>query len=739
MKKSVELLAPAGSFESMVAAVNAGADAVYIGGTKFGARAFANNLDEEAMKRAIDFVHLHDVSLYMTVNTLFKEEELEQLYGYIKPLYEQGLDAVIVQDLGAFSLIRECFPDLPVHASTQMTINGPCGAKLLQEAGASRVVTARELSLEEIRSIHNTCNIEIESFVHGALCYCYSGQCLLSSLIGGRSGNRGRCAQPCRLPYEVRDKKQVFNPGDEKYVLSPKDLCTLELIPDMVEAGVYSMKIEGRMKSPRYTAGVVSVYRRYIDQYLEYGRRGYQVRKEDKQMLSDLFDRGGFSQGYYNQHNGRNMIALKEKPVMKEGNQALFDRLDTEYVNTEKKEKIKGIVTITKDFPAIIELECRGTSVKMEGAVPLPAQKQPLTEENLSKQMKKTGNTPFEFEELELQVEDDLFMPVQAQNELRRLGLDKLTAALTGSYRRAADPDRKPTDRGGTSESVRLSAALSDARQEKVERSLKLTAYVEQISYLDVLLPMEAVSAIYLDADTMKPDQWRAVVERCHRAGKSCSLAFPHLFWKQVREYFEEHLGTLRYAGFDGWLIKSLEALGFVREHDLPGKRVFDHSLYEFNRRCDRLYDEWGRDMQTLPLELNYKELKQLMTPGEMVVYGHLPVMVSNQCIRATTKGCSHRPEVLWLKDRTGAQFPVKNHCTFCYNTIYNANPLSLLRSRDEVMSMNPISVRLQFTVETPEEVGRIAEAYVQAYMNGEDVPEMIQNFTRGHFKRGVE
>lgn len=725
MKKQVELLAPAGSFESMVAAVNAGADAVYIGGTKFGARAFANNLDEEAMKRAIDFVHLHNASLYMTVNTLFKEEELGQLYDYIRPLYEQGLDAVIIQDLGAFSLIRESFPDLQIHASTQMTINGPRGAKLLKEAGASRVVTARELSLEEIRSIHDTCDIEIESFIHGALCYCYSGQCLLSSLIGGRSGNRGRCAQPCRLPYEVRDRKQVFNPGDEKYVLSPKDLCTLELIPDMVEAGVYSMKIEGRMKSPRYTAGVVSVYRHYIDRYLEYGRRGYQVKQEDKQMLLDLFDRGGFSQGYYNQHNGRNMIALKEKPAMREGNQALFDRLDAEYVNTEKKEKIKGNVTITKDFPAIIELECRGITARAQGAVPLPAQKQPLTEESLKKQMNKTGNTPFEFEDLRLQVEDGLFMPVQAQNELRRLGLEALTEALTGGFQRTADPRRLPS----------APAVLADRSEEPLE----LTAYLEQLSYLEVLLPMDSVSTVYLDADTMKPEQWKSVTNRCHQAGKACCLAFPHLFWKQAGDYFEAHLGELLNAGFDGWLIKSLEALGFIREHGLPGKRIFDHSLYEFNRRCDRLYDEWGRDRQTLPLELNYRELKQLGMPGEIVVYGHLPVMVSNQCIRSTTKGCSHKPEVLWLKDRTGAQFPVRNHCTFCYNTIYNANPLSLLGNRDEVMRLKPSSVRLQFTVETPEEAGRIADACAQAYLNGKNVPEAVQNFTRGHFKRGVE
>ena len=272
MKKKVEILAPAGSFDSMKAAVAAGADAVYMGGSRFGARAYAENPDETGMLEAINYVHLHGRQLYMTVNTLVKEDEMDDLYDYLLPYYQAGLDAVIVQDMGVFSYIREHFPDLPVHASTQMTITGPEGAALMTRMGAVRIVTARELSLEEIRRIYQETGVEIESFVHGALCYCYSGQCLFSSLIGGRSGNRGRCAQTCRLPFDVlrrldentpnenKNKKKengVLNPGDSKYVLSLKDLCTLDILPDILEAGVYSLKIEGRMKSPRYTAGVV--------------------------------------------------------------------------------------------------------------------------------------------------------------------------------------------------------------------------------------------------------------------------------------------------------------------------------------------------------------------------------------------------------------------------------------------------------------------------------------------------
>ena len=268
-KRRVEILAPAGSYESMVAAVNAGANAVYIGGSRFGARAYADNLDEEAMIRAIDFVHLHNCRIYMTVNTLVKEKELPELYGYLKPYYEAGLDAVLVQDLGVFSYIREYFPDLPLHISTQMTVTGKYSAADLKRMGAVRVVPAREFSLKEIREIGETTGLEVETFVHGALCYCYSGQCLFSSLIGGRSGNRGRCAQTCRLPFDVEKGDKVLGGKNEKYVLSLKDLCTLDLLPEILEAGVTSLKIEGRMKTALYVATVARTYRMAIDDYLE--------------------------------------------------------------------------------------------------------------------------------------------------------------------------------------------------------------------------------------------------------------------------------------------------------------------------------------------------------------------------------------------------------------------------------------------------------------------------------------
>ena len=300
--RQVEILAPAGSFACFQAAMNAGADAVYAAGARFGARAYANNFTQDELIEAIERAHIYGKKFYLTVNTLLKDHEIAELYDYLAPLYEKGLDAVIVQDTGVFQFIRSNFPDLDIHASTQMTITGAAGAKFLESQGATRVVPARELSLEEVRQIHETTDLEVECFVHGALCYCYSGQCLMSSVIGGRSGNRGQCAQPCRLPYTVD--------GQKKYFLSLKDICTLELIPELVEAGIDSFKIEGRMKKPEYVAAVTAMYRKYVDLYLKKGKSGYAVKPEDRENLMDLYNRGDSDTGYYKQHNGREMLAL---------------------------------------------------------------------------------------------------------------------------------------------------------------------------------------------------------------------------------------------------------------------------------------------------------------------------------------------------------------------------------------------------------------------------------------------
>ena len=308
----VEVLAPAGSYDILTAVIAAGADAVYLGGDMFGARAFAGNFCKDELIRALDYAHIRGKKIYMTVNTLLKENELNNmLVDYIAPFYEAGLDAAIVQDMGVFKTLRYNFPKLALHASTQMTVTGSYGASILEKMGATRIVTARELNFDEIRSIREQCNVEIESFVHGALCYCYSGQCLLSSMNGSRSGNRGRCAQPCRLPYDVYDRELKVNDKSSLYALSPKDMCALDILPQIIESGVNSLKIEGRMKNVTYAAGVTALYRKYTDMFLECGSDGYKVDRQDIKDLMDIYNRGEFTSGYYNHSKGREMMSVQ--------------------------------------------------------------------------------------------------------------------------------------------------------------------------------------------------------------------------------------------------------------------------------------------------------------------------------------------------------------------------------------------------------------------------------------------
>ncbi|MGN0158788.1 MAG: DUF3656 domain-containing protein [Brotaphodocola sp.] len=735
LRERVEILAPAGSVESMMAAVNAGADAIYMGGSRFGARAYADNPEEDRFLEAIDYVHLHGCKLYMTVNTLVKESELDELYDYLKPYYERGLDAVIVQDMGVFSYIRKYFPDMPIHASTQMTVTGFRSAGMLKEMGASRIVTARELSLDEIRSIRDHVDIEIESFVHGALCYCYSGQCLLSSLIGGRSGNRGRCAQPCRLPYDVLGqqgrtrqgaKKEQRKAADERYLLSLKDLCTLDILPDIIEAGVYSLKIEGRMKSPRYTAGVVSIYRKYVDRYLQYGRNGYRVDPADKKILLDLFDRGGFTEGYYRQHNGRDMVALKEKPAFREGNQALFDRLDREYVNAKKQEPMIGHVVMHEGEPIVLQIFKGEHEVVVIGDQVESAQNQPLSEEKLLKQINKTGNTPFYFEQLTAEITGMCFMPLQALNELRRNGLEQLEQAILKPFQRTAPEIR---------------CLHQEQKLPCLSHQMKIHVSIEEPESLQAVAAHPDVDAVYLDSVGFEAQQWERAAELCHNAGKQCALILPQIFRTEAERYFRKNQELLCRAGFDEMVLRSMEEVSFLKEiglADVP--MVFDANLYSMNRMAEDWMKKAGAVRQTLPLELNSRELAELdCTNRELIAYGYLPAMVSAQCIVCTTEGCKKQPKLLKMKDRTGKILPVKNHCRFCYNTIYNPSPLSLLGQEQTVKHLNPAVLRLQFVMESPEQTKAVIDAYADHFRYGKETPAPFDDFTRGHMKRGVE
>lgn len=486
-----EVLAPAGTYECFRAAINAGADAVYLGGSMFGARAFAGNFEEAELIKAIRTAHLYGRKVYLTVNTLLRNDELEKLVQYVKPYYEEGLDAVIVQDYGVFAVLREAFPGLDLHASTQMTITGKHGAQLLKDMGAARVVPARELSAKEIRDIYDNVDVEIESFVHGALCYCYSGQCLLSSMIGGRSGNRGRCAQPCRLTYSA-------NGISEKYLLSPKDMCTIEAVPDILDAGVYSLKIEGRMKSPEYVAGVSYAYRKYVDMYLEKGRDGYRVEEQDIRQLMDLYNRGGFCKGYYYAQNDKSMMTFDRpnhqgivignikngelilsqevnpgdvlefpdgseyttptgkksgrlalpKGVLKNPkngaavyrtrNNELLGQLRAGYIDNDIKIPVRMEIFLKSGERACLKLLSGDKELVVYGDVLEPSDKRPAVREDVVKQLKKLGGTAFSSDEgsIVTDIQGSPFVPVRLLNDLRRNALEELESMLLSGYKR---------------------------------------------------------------------------------------------------------------------------------------------------------------------------------------------------------------------------------------------------------------------------------------------------------------
>lgn len=441
--KRVELLAPAGSFQSVVAAVNAGADAVYMGGRRFGARAYADSAQaegEDMVMEAIRYCHLFSVKLYMTVNILFKDDELKELFSYIKPYYEAGVDGLIMQDLGAVRRIRAMFPDLEVHASTQQTITSVAGARMAQRFGMTRAVVSRELSLQEIRKIHDESGMELEVFCHGAMCYSYSGACFMSSLLGGRSGNRGRCAGTCRLCYETA--------GQKGYYLSMKDMQTIELLPELIEAGAYSFKIEGRMKSPLYTAGVVSVYRKYLDLALDCSDRKnlktYRVAEEDLRTLREIFDRGGTS-SYLKKHNGADMIALSEKKF-RAVDQTVTDRIQAAYIDRNRTITVDAVMDMTVGAPAVLTLsDAAGRMVTaVSEDLVLPAEQRPVQATEVEARLRKTGGTAFTLGNVQVSVHGDAFYPVGKLNELRRNALALYEEEiLRGSQRTyAAQSDR---------------------------------------------------------------------------------------------------------------------------------------------------------------------------------------------------------------------------------------------------------------------------------------------------------
>lgn len=719
----VELLAPAGSYESALAAFNAGADAVYAGGEFFSARAYAENFTTKQLLEVMDYAHLHGKKVYLTINTLLKEQELSgQLFSYLQPLYCAGLDAVIVQDLGVLQFIRKYFPKLRIHASTQMTVFGKETAKALEKSGVSRIVVPREFSLEEIRDIRNATALEIESFVHGALCYCYSGQCLLSSFVGGRSGNRGRCAQPCRMEYDYLENNRKINGKNQTYLLSPKDICTLKILPQIIASGVTSLKIEGRMKKTEYVAGVVSIYRKYLDLYAA-NPSAYQVLEQDIQNLMDLFHRNGFHESYYMQHNGKNMISL-QKPQFRVENQELTEFLRTQYIGKKLKIPLDISVTCLAGQPFRLDTEAAGKNISVTGPVPSPAKSTPLNQETLGKHIGKLGGTSFETGRITFDLGDGLFLPVSAINDLRRTLIQKTEEAILSKYR------RKTERQDFTAQNTEMECPPEG-------KTINIHCLVWNVSQFLVVSDAPEVKRIYLEAVQFSTEKIRQCIADAHRKKKEIYLALPYVFRKDDCEKFLNDFGAA-IPLLDGVLIRNIEQYFCFRKNQVVFDYVFDYNVYTMNRYAKQYVHSLGAKT-TAPLELNYHELKALgVSDSELIIYGYIPVMISANCVRKTFDRCRRDNQMIQLKDKKNNVFSVQCVCGYCYNLMLNSYPLSLFKYADRIRQLFPASLRLIFSTESAGQTEKILKCAQRAFLSGQPVADEAGT-TRGHFMRGVQ
>jgi putative protease len=791
--KDIEILAPAGSYTSFKAALLAGADAVYAGGPRFGARAFADNFTEEELLHAIDYAHLHGRKLYLTLNTLLKEDELENLYAYLYPFYRGGLDAVIVQDIGVLDYIHDTFPDLSIHASTQMTITNTHGALFLKKQGVERIVPARELSLKEVRAMRIETELEIECFVHGALCYCYSGQCLLSSMIGGRSGNRGQCAQPCRLPYTVNKKKEN--------ILSLKDICTLDLIPELIEAGITSFKIEGRMKKPEYVALVTSMYRKYTDLYLRDGKTSFKVESGDKEMLMDIYNRGGFSSGYYHQDSGRQMLSLQRSghtgvPAVQITSQKGRDISGKTLTDIYKGDIIETSMgqaePDAKSNYTFGESISRGKTIKFlapkKTVYPHGTILNRIRRTELLERMKHL----YETEQLQIQI-SGRFHTAVGKPALLTLTRDD-TSVTTQTEENTEEAQNQPVDAdrihkqlmktGNTDFVFNLldvqiegSAFLPMQRINELRRralellsqqmiikhhrennaaykiTKKTLSSAHEPPFLSVLvLSAEQawtavhstdVKRIYIESciynDYSEQSECKELCNTASENGKEIFLALPHIFRTNAVDFFSSKYVQLLQLNFDGVLIRNYECFHFLSEQGFDKKIILDHNLYIFNKSAKEFWEKQNIYSFTAPVELNRTELGRLgITSAELIIYGRLPVMVSAQCVVKSTSGCKHSPGFTEIEDRYHKKFPVNNCCTFCYNVIYNSSPLFLLDQKPEIEALSPKSVRIQLTQENEEETKRILKSCRDIYFNDIHIETSDIEYTRGHFKRGI-
>ncbi len=787
-----EILAPAGSYDIFLAAIHAGADAVYVGGDKFGARAYANNFSQEELILAIDYAHSYDRKVYLTVNTLIKDSEIEDLYNYLLPFYQAGLDAVIVQDLGAFSLIRQCFPDLPIHASTQMTITNTTGAKLLSRYGATRIVPARELSLFEINDLKKESGLEIEVFVQGALCYCYSGQCLLSSMIGDRSGNRGRCAQPCRLPYDVYEDNKQINKGNEHYILSPKDMCTVDMVPELIKAGVDSFKIEGRMKNKEYVAAAVATYRNAVDLYFS-NESPTKINVRNVNILKEIYNRGGFNKGYLQTHNDKNMMSMyrpnhegvlvgyvdniKENMIEFKAIESVnpMDVLEirgsiltelTSNVMVNKGSmvslKAKNLKAIKKGLPIYRTRNTRLLTVLGEKYAKMEVKENinilvTLTKGSLARMdIEYKGYHVFVEGDVVLQAENRPIQEADLIEKLSKLGNTRYQAEdivihmeedaflpmkSINELRRQAisilDQELMKSYRRDLSK-VKAFTVIQKEAKIKESSSPAISVLLGNLHLLSMVLEFSEISRIYLDEAFFTEEDLDKAITQIKTSNAQVFLAMPHIF----REKASHGLDWVKYLELvDGVLVRNVDELGFIQELNYSKEVVLDYSMYSYNNQAIYFYQTIFNKLSiTLPVELRGEELSSLqLSSSEIIIYGYQQVMYSAQCVNKNVLSCDKKEKVFRLVDRKNASFSVKNICKYCYNIVYNSVPLSLLDKGLQVKKLGVNRVRIDLTMEDIYQGRQVINNGIDSFVYDKSSLGDSSETTRGHFKRGIE
>lgn len=694
----MELLAPAGSMEALRAAVCNGADAVYLGADTFNARMNARNFSAADLQEAVVYCHVRGVKVHLTLNTLVLDREMPRAAELIRLAASCGVDAFIVQDLGVVSLCRQLAPDVPIHASTQMSIHSLEGVMEAAALGCSRVVLARELPAEEIAHICKRSPVEIEVFVHGALCMCYSGQCYLSSVIGRRSGNRGQCAQPCRLPYGYGRFEST------RYPLSLKDNCLAGELDELRRMGVASIKIEGRMKRPEYVAIVTRAYRTVLN--------GGKLMPSDLQELETAFSRQGFTDGYFRGQTGSDMFGRRQEG---EDTADLFASARATYEQGEPQRiGVRFYAMIRRGEPAQLAVEDPdGNLCRTRGPVPEQAVYRSLTPQDLEQQLKKTGGTPYLCTAVRSSLDPDLMLPASAINAMRRDVIAELTAKRGRAAPAHLNAYDEPPRYDGIAGEPQLTIAVRTAGQ-ITSRMLSMKPTVLYVPLSELAEHPDLPQRVSVET------QLAAILPRVIWSGELAPVArqLRTVYEMGVRQVLAGNLGQLHIARAAGFAVRG------------------DFSLNIVNSRAMRYLREQGLDSQLLSFELTLPQIRDISkaVPAELLIYGRLPLMLMENCVMKNRTGiCACQTGTVRLVDRVGEEFPIVKDPGTCRNVLLNGKKLYLLDKKDALRGMGLWALRLQFTTENPGEIDKVLMDY-----QGRAVFD-AGSYTRGLYSRGVE